>query len=158
MSDQNTAPRLQVTSAREWRKLRQEGLLVKLPSGLIARLRPVSIVDLWKTGNIPNGLIGLVSELLVNGTVQDVKPELSSDLVSAVGTLYDIVCKSAFVSPRIVVKPSDDEDEIEIEDVAQGDREFVLAWCSTPATELREFRGEQDADVGAVGASKELRG
>jgi len=156
-SNWNGPKMLSVTSAREWRKLRKEGQLVQLPSGLVARLRPVSIIDLWKSGNIPDGLTPMIGDLLVNGSVSAEKSEMTADLVSTVGQLYEIVCKAAFISPAIVSSPRDDADEIELEDVSQRDREFTLAWVSMPTTELRRFPEEQSAGMEPVEPSPSLR-
>ncbi|MBX3081719.1 MAG: hypothetical protein KF716_08785 [Anaerolineae bacterium] len=145
MTNNGTGPKqgLNVTSAREWRKLRKEGVLVSLPSGMVARLRPVSLMDLLRSGGIPETLGPMVADLLINGEVTAPREALTADLVATAADLYTRVCKAAFVAPAIVDKPTDDADEIEMEDVSQSDREFVLAWCNTPTTELRDFRHEQ---------------
>lgn len=161
-SSNGTAPKappppLKITSAREFRRLRKEGQLVELPSGMVARLRPVALIDLLKSGAIPDVLTGLVADLVVNGEVNPEKAEMNADLVVSIGKLYDVVCKAAFISPVIVDNPSDNADEIEVEDIPQSDRRFTLAWCSTPTNELRDFRQEQSANVEPVQPSPSLR-
>ena len=149
--------KLTVSSAREWRRLRKEGVVVQLPSGLVARLRPVSIIDLWKSGNVPDGLTPMIGDLLVNGTVSAEKSEMTAELVGTVGQLYDIICRAAFIEPAIVDSPRDDADEIALEDVSQRDREFTLAWVSQPTTELRRFPDEEITDMEPVEPKSSLR-
>lgn len=151
---------LRVTSAREWRKLRQQGVLVELPSGMVARLRPVGLMDLFRAGKIPDALTGIVAELVSNGTFAPEKSEMTGELITVVADLYDIVCRAAFISPAIVPAPQEDHDEIELEDVSQADRQFVLAWASAPTNELRDFRqeaGSQSATVEPVGTGEGIR-
>lgn len=134
-----TAPVLKITSAKEWRALRQEGVLIELPSGMTARLRPVSLIDLWAAGQIPDGLTTLVSELLTKGQVTEMV-EAGQKSLDALVKLYTIVAKSAFLTPAVVDKARDNAEEIEIGDLTTEDREFVLRFANSPSAELRSFR------------------
>lgn len=141
---------LKVTSGKHWRKLRQEGQLVELPSGNVARLRPVSLIELWRLGKIPDVLTGVVVELLTASRLDPERAlEKAAENVKNIADLYVIVCAAAFLEPRIVENPQADN-EIAFEDISQEDRERVLAWTNAPQSELRPFRDESQANVEPV--------
>ena len=159
-NENGNAPKqgLRVTSAKEWKRLRKEGVLVELPSGMVARLRPVSIIDLWRSsGSIPDGLTAIIGDLLVNGTVSAQKSEMTAELITSIAELYTMVCRAAFVEPAIVDSPRDNAEEIALEDLSQADREFTLAWVSTPTTELKPFLTEQGQSLESVEPSAGVR-
>ena len=152
---------LKITSAREFRRLRREGQLVELPSGMVARLRPVALIDLWRTaGNIPDALTSIIAELVANQSLNPEKSEMTGQLIGAVGDLYGMVCRAAFITPAIVEAPRDEAEEIQLEDVTQADRQFVLAWASAPTNELGRFHhseGGQESPLGSVEPSDGVR-
>ncbi len=137
----------QFTSAREWRKFREEGAFVKLPSGFTARLRPVSMQWLYKSGKIPDALTTLVAEIIKAGdaTIPDVK-----DAATAIIDLKIVVAKAAFINPTIVDEIKDPDSEILYEDLWEEDTEFVLSWAQRPQKELANFRTEQEPVVEPV--------
>ena len=144
----------QVSSAVEWRKPREEGFLKKLPSGKVARLRPISPDLLIIRGDVPDMLTGLVTKMVMGGADAEeldavVSPSL--DIEQAAGTIefFNLICTLAFVSPRIGENPTAD-DEIAIEDVDLGDRGFVWRVCTLATEELRRFRLEPESDVEAL--------
>lgn len=157
----STSKGLQVTSAREFRRLRKEGQLVELPSGMVARLRPVALIDLWRNaGNIPDYLTSIIAELVANQTLVPEKSEMTGQLIGAVGDLYNLVCRAAFISPAIVDAPRDDAEEVQLEDISQADRQFVLAWASAPTNELSRFHnseGGQEPPLESVESKSSLR-
>ena len=137
---------LQVTSGQQWRKVREEGELVPLPSGHVVRLRTVGVETLIRRGRIPQGLLAIVADALMGGagtlpvpqTVEEMKDHLE---------FYESACIEAFVSPRIVETPQA-EDEISIEDVSLEDLFVVVSLLNKPVRELIRFREEQARNVG----------
>lgn len=143
-----------VSSAVEWRRPREEGFLKQLPSGKIARLRPISPDLLLYRGEVPDLLTGLVTKMVMGGAdAQDldavVNPALSIAEAGDSVRFFNLVCQLAFVSPRIVENPQGD-DEIAIEDVDLVDRGFVWRVCTLATDELRFFRVEPPVDVAPV--------
>lgn len=147
--DNGQEPR--ITSGAAWRKPWEEGELVQFPeSGNVARLRPVGLVDLWQLGKIPDHLTAIVVELL---TAQQLSPERAiekaAENLKGITDLYVIVCRAAFISPKVVDDPAGD-DEIAFHHIIQADREFLLAWCNAPQAALRSFRPKQALDVATL--------
>jgi hypothetical protein len=129
-----------VTSAKEWRSLREEGVVVELPSGFSARLRPVSLKGLVRKGYVPNALLGTVSKVLnLSGdnkfTAQDLKNMLS---------IQSIICAEAFMEPKIVGEEELDDTSILIDDITEEDANFVYNWCASPQDELAKFSETED--------------
>ena len=141
---------LNVTSGKAWRRLREEGQLVELPSGFVARLRPVGLIELWKLGKIPDTLTSVVVELL---TAQQMETERAlknaTENMKNIAALYDVVCTAAFIEPRVVDNPVADN-EISADDIDQADKEYILSWVNAPAVALRRFRPVEAANVDTV--------
>jgi len=128
------------TSGAEWRKPREEGFLVHLLSGNMARIRPVALDVLLRQGEIPDLLTPWVAKTIYEGVDTDELDKLlnvetlveqSDEMLS----LIDAICTAAFVEPRIVADPQA-EDEIHITDVELADRGSVFSLAVLPAKEL----------------------
>lgn len=135
---------LRPTSGAAWRQPRTEGYTKELPSGAVARLRPVSPDQLIAGGEVPDILTPLVLKMLFQGSDGSELSRLTQPeqvLVHAGETvkLINAICRLAFVQPRIVDDPQSD-DEISIDDVAIIDRSFVFQLATQPAEVLRDFR------------------
>jgi hypothetical protein len=119
-----------------------------MPSGNYARLRPVALdVLLSETDNIPNLLLPLAARVVweesVPGAVEDGKA--TTDLLAATPQilgLINVVCKAAFMEPRVVNDPQAD-DEIGLEDIEFDDKMAVWKLCVQPVEVLRGFRDRQ---------------
>lgn len=146
MTDQNT-----ITSGRAWRQPREEGFVKALPSGNVARLRPVDMSALLASGEIPDILTPLAVSTIMDGadTEKLANPEDLAEHTSEMIRFFNLVCKAAFLEPRIVDDPQGD-DEISIEDVELQDRSFVYALATQPAEVLRTFRLRETPDVDPV--------
>lgn len=134
--------KLTVTSGAQWRKLREKGTPVQLPSGNVAVLRPVSFEELIRAGKIPNPLMDTLRRMMgLDAFDQADKPRDVLQDTNEMIDLMEIICVSAFLNPRIVDDPVED-DEISFFDVSATDREFVLEWVQGPLNETRPFRSE----------------
>jgi hypothetical protein len=146
--------KLRPTSGATWRQPRTEGYTKELPSGAVARLRPVTPDQLIISGDVPDILTPLVVQMLYRGTngselTQLVSAQESLSQAKATITLCNAVCRAAFVEPRIVDDPQAD-DEISINDVAIIDRYFVFQLASQPAEVLRAFMFPEAPTVAVV--------
>ncbi len=147
----------QVTSGVEWRALREQGVLIQLPSGFYARLRPVSIEQMIAGGEIPDLLTPLVTKMFLDGAdsvdletfLVQKGPDKALAEIGQMTRLMDAICVAAFVQPRIVDNPQAD-DEISIDDLDITDKSAVFHRVQQPTAVLRRFRLEQTADVEAV--------
>ncbi len=132
---------LQPTSGRLWRQPREEGVAITLPSGHVARLRPVALDVMIAHGELPDLLTPLAAKTL--WTEIEAK-EIGDTAELATGTieLFNLVCRAAFVSPRVVDDPQAD-DEIGLADIAFEDKSAVFQLCIQGARALELFRERQ---------------
>lgn len=138
--------KLKVTTGPEWRKAREEGVLVKLPTGHVAKLRPVTIESLLLFGKVPNQLTALVAEMIRNGQVVPKDNEDVVGLAKEFLTLSTILVQEIFLSPKIVENPKAN-DEISFFDLSPVDREWAINWANAPIVSLEPFREEQGESV-----------
>ena len=143
--------KLKPTSGREWRRPREEGYALTLPSGNTAIIRPVALDVMLQQGEIPDVLTPIAastlwSEVEVDG---DKDPALGLRMIG----LFDIVARAAFVEPRVVDDPQDD-DEIAPSDLSLEDKGAVFQLAIQPARVLAKFCEQQAAGVGPVPAGK----
>lgn len=164
---------LRVTSGADWRAPRRAGIPIELPSGNVALVRPVEPQRLLAQGELLDILTPLVAKMLFAGADASLESiaKVLGDAASAgsatgpdselvelqaaaqqVGDLErvcDIVCKAAFVSPRVVDDPQGD-DEIAPDDIELADKVHVLTLALRGAAALRHFRYEPNGHVEPV--------
>lgn len=139
---------LQVTSGAAWRAPRVEGYLIQLPSGNVARLRPVALDVMIQSGQIPDLLSALAAQSLWAETATATlaaDPKLALEYMS----LINCIVPAAMLEPRIVESPSADN-EIRLEDLDFTDKLAVFNLAIGPVDALRRFRDKQSADVHAI--------
>jgi len=141
-----------ITTAIEWRKAREEGEVVTLPSGKTARLRTLSLLRLLERGTIPDSLSGIIQEMM--GGEKKVANTLET--FQSLSELMALVCQLSFVYPKIVDDPQAD-DEINIEDVAYDDQFHVFNWSQKEIALMTPFRQKRDGDVETVPGSDDVQ-
>lgn len=138
---------LQATSAEEWSKLYLEGVLVPLASGKVARLRPVGIEELVRTGRIPDDLSPLAAEVVWMG-------EPGGNTVRTLGKgailMLNTIVQAAFIEPRVVMEGEPGEGEISIDHIDLIDKQEVFRWVTAPVAVLATFRARQSRNVASV--------
>jgi len=136
------------TLAASWRAERS-GVVKTLLSGKRARLRAVDVSLLLLQGNIPDLLTPQVVRMFY-GPDKDTPTRSEIALKTGIEPeelpIINLVCRAAFVEPRIVDEPIAD-DEIAIDDVDLYDRLQVYNMCTRGLDVLRNFRLEPFADV-----------
>jgi hypothetical protein len=142
------------TKGSDWRKPREEGFVLALPSGNAARIRPVALDVLLRNGEIPDLLTPFVAQMVYSGVDTDeldklLSPEKLTEQSGEMLELIDAVVTAAFVEPRIVADPQAD-DEISIADVELADRGTVFSLAVLPANDLRRFLERQTSDMELV--------
>ena len=143
MSENNRA-----TSGADWRKPREEGYVIRLPSGNMARLRPVALDVLIISGKLPDLLTQLAAKSLWaetdTATIGD-----QVELAKGYAELINIIVPAAMMEPRIVEKPQAD-DEISLDDLQFSDKVAIFQLASGGTTLLQNFRDEQTPNVEPV--------
>jgi len=143
---------MEVTSAGEWRALRENGYKAELPSGHVARLRPVSLAEMVKNGRIPDTLTKIAAEAISN-IGAGISTETIITLTNDVTDFLHLVTVASFVEPRVVILKNPDETPpdgtISIWDVSLEDQAFVLQLTGAPTRALESFRKKQAGNVGS---------
>ncbi len=146
----------QPSTALEWRKAREVGELVPLPSGLSARLRPADLMKMVKLGKIPD----LLSPLAAKVVWAEQEPgEIGETLEMAMGyyDLISIVIPSIFVYPKVVMDDGAElaDDEILLADIGQDDRVIAFNLAISGVSAMRQFRERQNEFMAALSDSDE---
>lgn len=128
--------KLQATPASEWRRVRQEGILVPLPSGKVAALRNVNMAMLMASDLMSDVLSPIVLDVL-HGKQQKLDKMSPEKVIEANIAIQDKMCELAFVVPRVVSNPQSD-DEISLDDLSDMDKEAVMHLLYSPVEVLAE--------------------
>ncbi|MDL1924325.1 hypothetical protein FBQ95_17110 [Chloroflexi bacterium CFX3] len=129
-----------ITPAEEWKRPREQGYLVRFPSGKCARIRPVDIGTFVRLGMMPNLLSAFDDEALTQGRFQ-VTAVNNVQAMQSIYALMDAIAVTCFVEPSI------EKGEITLEDVSDIDKQALLQWFLIPAELLRSFRPEEVLDL-----------
>lgn len=141
-----------MTGIAEWRKRRDEGQEVRLPSGNVARLRRVHILDLAEQGAIPAPLAGLVSQM-----TRARKTTIDMEEMGEYLGLVNLVVKASFTEPPVGDEAT--ETQLGVDEISTVDRLAVFAWNHPEGEQfLRGFRAKQARVVDAAQSGKRLRG
>jgi hypothetical protein len=150
MSESDVRP----TPAAEFRAMRERGILHKLPSGRIVRLRNVRPDQLLRVGKIPDVLAALALKHLY-GKLSDeefwafLDPKEAVDDALAVIDSLRVICTAALLEPRIVEPPTG-ENEIGFDDLDLADQRAIYNLAFLESNALIRFRMQPERDVAAV--------
>jgi len=147
MAHNGKEPVLKATSAKEWRKPREEGVIVPLPSGFCPKLRSVGIEELVRRGVIPDDLTALAAEMVYEKTAA---VEVVRSLGKRAIDFLNLVVAASFVYPKVSFEDDLADDEISIDDIDLLDKQAIFAFVTGPTQALRLFRFQQAVDVGSV--------
>ena len=139
-----TAP----TSGKAWRQEKEEGELWTLPSGNVARLRPVSLMHLIRSGQIPDILTPLAASMVWEEMEPD-KLTGTVEMAKNAADLAELICEASFVDPVIVEEPEEDN-EVSHEHIDDMDKAWVMNTMIQAAEVLRKFRQQQEELMAAV--------
>ncbi len=143
-----------ITVGVHWRTKQREGVVVELPSGMIARVRGVQPDMVIRMGRLPDGLTPLIAKLMENRRAdpdaEDLLPKTLEELSQQLEFMR-AVCECALLEPRIVVDPQAD-DEIAYDDLEWADKELLAQMVLVPLTRLEQFRYQPPGDVESVDA------
>ena len=136
---------LKPTSGTEWREA--ASVVLRLPSGRVARVRAVGPDVVLRHGNLPDSLTALVAQIMDGEEVQPDPQTL--DELRGFAEFLDIVCQCAMVDPRVVAEPTKDN-EIGFDDLDWPDKVFLMGMVGASTRSLENFREEQADAVDAV--------
>lgn len=147
MSDLQPIP-LTPTPGSAWRKPREQGEIVTLPSGNVARLRPVAVDALLAAGRIPDLLSGIAAKALWTETGTASIAE-QAEQAKGFADLINLIVPLAMLEPRVVDAPEGDG-EISLDDVEFSDKIAIFQLATGGSTLLRTFRRDQEKRLAVV--------
>lgn len=143
------------TPGAAWRKPREVGETVRLPSGNIATLRPVALDQLMLSGKIPDLLTPIAAKSLWTETDTS---SIADQVETAKGfaELVNLIVPAAMLAPRIV-EVAEADDEITLADIEFSDKIAIFQLATGGATVLKSFREQQEERLAASPHGEDLR-
>jgi len=135
------------TSASDWKKKKNFGVELRVPSGNVCLVRPVGLEAFISQGLIPNALMPIIQESMKTGE----SPELTEDMVSAemmaaMVKLFDSVTVYVVQQPTVhpAPKPGEEreEDLLYVDEVDLSDKMFIFNFAVGGTRSLEGFREE----------------
>lgn len=123
-----------VEARRVWRKAKREGKLLTTASGLVLRVRDLTLIDLVKAGHIPQPLVGAV-EVIFN------KGRLTMDEAIKSLPALEAVVKAAVVHPKIVDGVTDADDAVGLDEMTTDEKLSVVNYVNSAPIGLFNFLG-----------------
>ena len=131
--------KLKVTSAEEIRnRSKSKEKLVKLPSGIVVKLKIPSIANLLVNGKIPNDLMDVfLKPTVISRSKKPIKinPEDYKENLR----LIEIFAKESFVEPKLV-ENNPQQGEICLSDLDDEDKLFIFNYVTAEVGQLKSFR------------------
>lgn len=136
------------TPGSTWRKPREQGEIVTLPSGNVARLRPVAVDALLAAGRIPDLLSPIAAKTLWTETNT---ASIAEQAESAKGfaDLINLIVPLAMLEPLVVAEPEGDG-QIALDDIDFADKIAIFQLATGGSTLLRQFRLDQAKRLAVV--------
>ena len=127
------------TNLAQWRQQRA-GEWMELPSGLVAFLAPVTLIDLAAQDGIPTPLYGAAQQVVSQGEAT------TNTLASIKGAreALALVAKAACKEPLIVDVVTDPKTQVATAELPAYDLLAIYNHASRGLAPLRPFRGESD--------------
>lgn len=147
-ASRRTSKPTKATSGKAWRQPKEEGELWTLPSGNVARLRPVSLMYLIRSGEIPDILTPVAASMVWDQVEVDKLSE-TVEMAKATAELAELICLASFVDPVIVDDPQEDN-EVSLAHIDDMDKSWVMSTMIQPTEVLRGFRERQEQRLEAV--------
>jgi hypothetical protein len=142
----------EVTSSEDWKSPRKAGFLIELPSGNVARIRrTMNLLELVKSGQIPNPLGKIVEGMISRGEVGINMQTLDMEARIQALDMVDAAVVAAMVEPRVIIPPEGVNPEvfqtppgaISIMDLTNEDKIFITQVAQGGTADVEKFREEQ---------------
>lgn len=136
------------TPGSAWRRPREQGEIVTLPSGNVARVRPVAVDALLAAGRIPDLLSGVAAKTLWTETDTATIAE-QAETAKHFADLINLIVPLVMLEPRVVDNPEGDE-QIALDDIEFSDKIAIFQLATGGSTVLRQFRLDQEKRLAAI--------
>lgn len=144
------------TSAKQWKKQREEGYTIQLPSENWATLRPVPLDQLLEQNRIPDFLTPVAAKQL--WTEDDANTIAANpDLHLQYLDLINFIVPLAMIQPAVVDDPDPEKEEISLKDIDFADKITIFNLSISPAVVLKSFRNQQASDMASTRDGENLQ-
>jgi len=137
MSDQP----LKVTSVADYRKKREEGSLLSLPSGAVFRLRKPSMGDFFKQATGSDAVPDLFAALIMGQSPGQGQAMDAKSLVVALPEMVEKVIVATVVEPPVAIEASDNT--LVADDIGFDDQVAILSFVMGDYASASNFLGQQ---------------
>jgi hypothetical protein len=154
MSREDKPESLKVTPVSEFKKksqTREEGELVRLPSGFVVRLRRPNLIPLLKQGVIPAELF----EVITKQSGGDFSPKTTKEIQDGIEAV-DTILIAAFIEPKLV-RENPNEDEISLDNLDDEDRGAAYIYVQQGVKDFKFFRSQPTSQRSGFVMSKVSR-
>lgn len=189
-SDHKSKAKKNITSVADWKAKAtgSKGIDIELPSGNVAKIKPIAITKLVEMDIFPDSLEQIISEKTRVGDKEEIKAK-APDEEQARATLsspkdlsklmqsVDRITAIAVVEPKVLLglenietdpdKPARwedipdedrDEDALYTDEVDLEDKMFIFQFCVGGTSDLERFREQFGAGLGTLGNGESLPG
>jgi len=129
---------------KEEKQKRENGELLKLPSGLVVKAKRMEITYMVKKHLFPSNLINLVMKLQSTGGTPRNEEEAAQ-----MANVVDVIVEGSLLEPKITDEPNYDNNEMHIDDLNEQDKVFIYNWCQGGLEQAKSFR-ERQSSIGNV--------
>ena len=132
---EETTEELVITSAKQWRKDNINIRVLRLPSGLNAKVRNVNLPTLATSGAFPLPLLTKCLELrnkltsINTDNPEETLKDFDTDDVAAFAKMIDKITLNAIIDPVITENDTEDENTIPVGELEFQDKVFILQNC-----------------------------
>lgn len=187
---ERTASKKSVTSVSDWKAKAtgNKGMDIELPSGNVAKIKPIQITKLVEMDIFPDSLEQIISEKTRVGDKDEVKAKAPDEdaVRKAMGSPKDLaklmqsvdrITALAVLEPPVLLgienvetdpdKPAvwedipdeeRDEDALYTDEVDLEDKMFIFQFCVGGTSDLERFREQFGAGLGIMGDGESLPG
>lgn len=142
-------------------KQRHRGTLMELPSGLWLKMKRVELQTFILQGEVPNPLMGIISEALEKGQKADIaqmvgvdEGKIDLEMVNDMFEMVQRVVVESVVEPKVHPVPEDegerDDDLLYVDELDAMDQMFIFQWAVGGTSDLESFLAEAGADLDAL--------
>lgn len=179
-ADEAQKSEVQVSTAKSFKQ--KKGQVIELPSGNVVRAQRAGLQSFLLKGNVPNGLMTIVSESLEKGKTMDVSKmvgeegQVDMDMVKEMYEVTNALVIACMIEPKVEPVPTDedlevynakhpdavledvndlrDDELLYVDELDDEDKMFLFQWCSGGTDDVATFREEARASLDAVAKSQ----
>lgn|SRR5512138_312973 len=132
------------TPASQWVQEAEEGVLIRLRSGNLARVRPVNLDAFIEGGYIPDNLTPVIDEL-ING--RETGKRATREDFNNNQQMLDAFCKACFMEPKVADVADPANGVISVKHISDIDKQDLFSFMGASAEDLKRFHPLEENPV-----------